>query len=168
MVRERSGDAMEWTRGEYALSTDPARLDLDAVYGFLAGSYWGQGIERRTIERSIAHSIAYGVYHLTAPRERQVAFGRVITDRATFAYLSDIFVLESHRGRGLGAWMVEAMCGHPDLQGLRRWVLVTRDAHRLYSRFGWAPMRDPERWMERLPADRYARDRPPTEGGEEG
>ena len=150
---------MEWRRGELVISTDPARLDLDVVHGFLSRSYWGEGIPRKTVERSVANSLAFGVYHLAAEGEKQVGFGRVITDRATFAYLSDIFILEVYRGQGLGAWLVESMLAHPDLQSLRRWALVTRDAHSLYRRFGWGPVANPGGWMELLPEGRYAGDR---------
>ena len=150
---------MEWRRGEYAISTDPARLDLDVIHGFLSRSYWAEGIPRQTVERSIEHSLPFGVYQRTGAGERQVGFGRVISDRATFAYLADVFVLEELRGQGLGAWMIECMIAHPELQSLRRWALVTRDAHALYRKFGWLELAAPERHMERLPAGRYARDR---------
>jgi GNAT superfamily N-acetyltransferase len=149
---------MEWRRGEYALSDDPGRLDLDVIHGFLSRSYWAEGIPRQTVLRSLAHSIPFGLYHLTTGGERQVGFARVVSDHATFAYLADVFVLEAHRGHGLGNWLVECIVAHPELQSLRRWMLATRDAHSLYRRFGWGPMAAPDRWMERLPAGRYARD----------
>jgi len=149
------GGALEVLRGEYAISTDPARLDLDVIHDFLSHSYWGEGITRKTIERSIAGSLPFGLYHVTAEGERQVGLARVITDRATFAYLSDVFVLAAHRGRGLGVWLIETIVAHPELQGLRRWALVTRDAHSLYRRFGWTAPANPAGWMERLPAGRY-------------
>jgi GNAT superfamily N-acetyltransferase len=149
---------MEERRGEYLLSTDPERLDLDVVHGFLTASYWGEGIPRQTVERSIAGSLPFGAYHITPEGERQVGFARVITDRATFAYLADVFVLPEHRGHGLGAWLVEAIVAHPELQGLRRWMLATRDAHGLYERFGWGPLTALDLWMERLPPGRYAAD----------
>ncbi|HZF10860.1 MAG TPA: GNAT family N-acetyltransferase [Thermoanaerobaculia bacterium] len=154
--------AMEVRRGVYVLSTDPARLDLDVIHEFLANSYWGEGITRQTIARSIAGSMSFGLYHVTAEGERQVGLARVITDRATFAYLSDVFVLEAHRGRGLGVWLIETIIAHPELQGLRRWALVTRDAHSLYRRFGWTAPANPSGWMERLPPGRYGRDREPA------
>jgi GNAT superfamily N-acetyltransferase len=157
MADRRSGDgAVEVRRGEYVLSTDPARLDLDVIYDFLSRSYWGEGITRKTVERSIAGSLPFGLYHVTGEGERQVGLARVITDRATFAYLSDVFVVEEHRGKGLGVWLIETIVAHPELQGLRRWALVTRDAHSLYRRFGWTAPAHPDGWMERLPAKEMA------------
>ncbi len=132
------------TRNEYVLSADPARLDLAAIHGYLAASYWAPGLPLDVLRRAIAGSVCLGVYRGT----EQVGFARVITDRATFAYLCDVFVLDAHRGRGLGAWLVQAAAAHPDLQGLRRWVLVTRDAHGLYERFGFRPLARPDGYME--------------------
>ncbi|HEX2183426.1 MAG TPA: GNAT family N-acetyltransferase [Rubrobacteraceae bacterium] len=134
----------EWHRGEYTISTDPGRVDLDVVHGYLTASYWAAGIPRETVARSIAHSLPFGLYH----GARQVGFARAITDRATFAYLADVFVLEEHRGRELGKWLVEVILSHPDLQGLRRWMLATRDAHDLYRRYGFAGLGRPEIFME--------------------
>jgi GNAT superfamily N-acetyltransferase len=131
---------------EVAVSTDPERLDLDVIHGFLAGSYWAAGIPRATVERALRHALCFGAYD----GPRQVGFARVITDRATFAYVSDVFVLPSHRGRGVGKRLMAAIVAHPDLQGLRRWMLSTRDAHGLYRQFGFAPPRYPERLMEIL------------------
>ena len=149
---------MEWSRGEFVISDDPGRLDLDVVHGFLTRSYWAEGIPRKTVERAIAHSIPFGLYHL-AGTEALVGFARVVSDHATFAYLADVFVLDSHRGQGLGIWLVECIVAHPELQSLRRWILATKDAHTLYRRFGWGGLASPDRWMERLPEGRYARDR---------
>lgn len=129
----------------YEISTDPARLDLDAIHGFLRTAYWSQGVAREVVERSIAHSLPFGLY---APDGAQAGFARVISDRAVFAYVGDVFVLPDHRGRGLGVWLVETMLAHPELQGLRRWHLATADAHALYARFGFAPS-DPARMMDR-------------------
>ncbi len=134
----------EAQRGDYRISTDPGRLDLDVVHGFLAGSYWAAGIPRSTVERSIRGALCFGLYH----GERQVGFARVITDRATFAYLADVFVVEEERGRGLGEWLMETILAHPDLQGLRRFALVTRDAHGLYRKFGFQELAHPDRHME--------------------
>ncbi len=137
---------MEWQRPPYTISTDPARLDLDVVHGWLAReSYWAAGIARDVVARSIAHSLPFGLY---AP-DGQVGFARVVTDRATFGYLADVFVLPAHRGRGLGVWLVETVLSHPELQGFRRWHLATRDAHGLYTRFGFVPS-DRAVSMERL------------------
>ncbi len=134
----------ERRRGPYLISTDPARLDLDVVHGFLARSYWAEGIPRELVERSIRHSICFGLFD----GPRQIGFARVVTDRATFGYLADVFVLESHRGRGLAQWLMEAVMAHPDLQGLRRWGLVTRDAHALYRKVGFTGLAHPDRFME--------------------
>jgi GNAT superfamily N-acetyltransferase len=124
---------MDVARGPYRITDDPAAVDLEAVHAFLATSYWSPGIPRATVEKAVAHSLC-----LTLLRDGRLAgFGRAVTDRATFAYLADVFVLEGHRGRGLGAWLVETFRSHPDLQGLRRWLLATRDAHGLYRRYGF-------------------------------
>ncbi len=121
----------ETVQDEYSISCDPARLDLAVVHGFLSTSYWSLGLPIEVLQRAIAGSICFGLYH----GDSQVGFARVVTDKATFAYLCDVFVLEAHRGRKLGRWMMEAITSHPDLQGLRRFVLVTRDAHGLYGKF---------------------------------
>lgn len=155
---------MEWRQSEFVVSDDPGRVDLDVVHGFLSRSYWAEGIPRQTVERSIAHSIPFGLYRWTVegtePSYLQVGFARVVSDHATFAYLADVFVLDAFRGQGLGNWILECILDHPELQSLRRWLLATRDAHALYRRFGWVPLASPDRFMERLPEDRYARDRP--------
>jgi len=149
----------EWTRGEFAVSTDRARIDLDVVHGFLAESYWAKGIPREVVQRSIEHALCFGLYHAG----RQIGFARVITDRATFAYLGDVFVLEAYRGRGLAAWLLEVIQTHPELQGLRRWVLLTRDAHALYLKAGWSAIAAPDRYMERWFKDVYlAKAAPPA------
>lgn len=139
-----------WRRGAHEVSTDPARLDFDVVHGFLATSYWSPGIARETVERAARHSLAFGVYDVAGDRPRQVGYARVITDRTTFAYLADVFVLPAHRGQGLARWLVEVIAAHPELQGLRRWMLVTRDAHALYARVGFTPLTTPDRVMERV------------------
>jgi len=142
-----------WTKGEFEISTDPARLDLNTVHEFLTASYWARGIPRQTVERSIENSLSFGIYH----GARQVGFARVVTDRATFAYLADVFVIPDYRGRGLSKWMMECILAHPDLQGLRRWMLVTQDAHELYRNYGFIPLNTPERWMEIHRPDVYKR-----------
>lgn len=137
----------EWHRDEYTISADPQRLDLEVVHGFLSNeSYWAQGRSMETIQRSIEHSLAFGVYE----GERQIGFCRVITDYATFAWLADVFILESYRGRGLSVWLVETVLAHPELQVLKRWVLATKDAHGLYAKFGFVELADRQRWMTRL------------------
>ena len=132
---------------------DPARLDMDVIHGFLAGTYWSQGIPREVVERAVRNSLCFGLYD----GDRQVGFARVVTDRATFAYLADVFVLESHRGRGLSKLLVAEILGHPSLQGLRRWILATRDAHSLYAQYGFKPLGAPERFMELHDPDVYRR-----------
>ncbi|QSQ23335.1 GNAT family N-acetyltransferase [Pyxidicoccus parkwayensis] len=137
----------------FVVSDDPARIDLDVVYGYLSRSYWSEGIPRATVERAVCNSMVFGLY----ASDRQVGFARVITDRASFAWLCDVFVLEDFQGRGLGKWLMEAVSSHPDLQGLRRFMLATRDAHGLYERYGFRPMKSPERFMERHDPDVYRR-----------
>jgi len=142
---------MEWRRGEYVISTDRERLDLDVLHGFLTNSYWAKDIPREVVARSIANALCFGVYQ----NDGQVGFARVVTDFATVAYLGDVFILESHRGRGLSKWLMECVVQHPALQNLRRWILLTRDAHGLYSRFGFTPLKVPERYMELHRPDVY-------------
>jgi GNAT superfamily N-acetyltransferase len=142
---------IENRRGEFLISTDPERLSLDVVHGFLTNCYWAKGIPRDLVARSIEHSLCFGIYEKSA----QVGFARVVSDFATVAYLGDVFVLEPHRGRGLSKWLMEFIMQHPALQNLRRWVLLTRDAHQLYSKFGFSPLRTPERYMELHRPDVY-------------
>ena len=140
-----------WERGEYAVSTERSRLDMDVIHGFLSCSYWAAGIPRAVVERSLEHSLPFGVYD----GARQVGFARVISDYTTFAYIGDVFVLEEYRGKGLSQWLMECIVEHQELQGLRRWILMTRDAHGLYKKVGFEPSRTPERLMERYFADVY-------------
>ena len=135
----------EWTRGQYIISTDPTRLDLEVIHGFLSTSYWATGRSIETIRRSIAGSLPFGVYR----HNRQIGFARVITDYATLAWIADVFILDEFRGRGLSKWLMEVIITHPELQGFRRWILATKDAHGLYEKFGFTQLRRPERWMER-------------------
>jgi GNAT superfamily N-acetyltransferase len=144
---------VEWLRGAFSISTDPERLDRSLIHEFLRGSYWARGIDRGTVDRSIEGALCFGVYEGAA----QVGFARVITDRATFAYVADVFVLDSHRGHGLGIWLMEAVRAHPELQGLRRWILMTRDAHGLYEKTGFRQIEDPARCMEILDREVYSR-----------
>jgi len=145
-----------WTQGEFEISTDPARIDLLAVHDFLTKSYWAKGIPIETVRRSIANSLCFGIYH----EGRQIGFARVVSDLATFAYLADVFVLEPYRGRGLSKWLMQCILAHPDLQGLRRWMLATRDAHALYQLYGFTSLKAPERWMEIHSPEIYARKGP--------
>ena len=130
----------------YEISDDPGRLDLDGIHRYLSeDSYWAQKIPREVVARSVAHSLCFGVYADT----EQVGFARVVSDRATFAFLADVFILPEHRGRGLSKRLMAAITAHPDLQGLRRWMLATADAHGLYRQYGFAALAKPERFMER-------------------
>src|ERR1700684_3126965 len=136
---------MEYRRGEFAISTDRERLSLDVVHGFLTNCYWAKGVPREVVARSIQHALCFGIYDGDGA---QVGFARVISDFATIAYIGDVFVLETHRGRGLGKWLMQCIMQHPALQTLRRWILTTRDAHGLYSDVGFTPVKFPERYME--------------------
>lgn len=133
----------EWERDGIVASDDPARIDMDTVHGFLRGAYWSEGIPRGTVEKSIRHSLAAGLYD----GDRMIGFARVVTDYTTFAYLGDVFVLEDWRGRGLATWLTRYLLDHPDLQGLRRWILATRDAHNVYARVGFALLANPRTFM---------------------
>ena len=126
------------------VSSDPRRLDVGVVHGFLTQSYWSPGIPRHVVERAIANSICFGAFD----GDQQVGFARVVSDRATYAYVCDVFVLPAHRGRGVSKLIMAAIMAHPELQGLRRWTLFTRDAHALYRRFGFGDARYPDRLME--------------------
>jgi len=135
---------LEVQRDGFTISTDPARLDLDAICSFLSRSYWANERTRETTRRSLEHSLCFGVYD----GEQQIGFARAVTDYATFAWLADVFIAEEYRGRGLGKWLVEVVLSHPDVQSVPRWFLATRDAHELYRRFGFAALTAPERRME--------------------
>ena len=136
----------EWQQGEFSISTDRDRLDVPAIHNFLStDSYWAQDRSIETVNRSIENSLNFGLYH----GEQQIGFARVVTDYATFAWLSDVFVLNAYRGRGLGKWLIEVILSHPQLQKFRRWVLATKDAHELYRQFGFIELKRPERFMER-------------------
>jgi GNAT superfamily N-acetyltransferase len=153
----RAGDHVEWRRGDYSVSTDPGSIDVDLTHGFLTGSYWAGGISREVVERSIAGSIPFGLYRDGPGTREQIGFARVVSDRATFAWIGDVFVVGSRRGEGLGVWLIECVVSHPDLQGLRRWMLATRDAHGLYQKLGFRELADPARLMERVEKDLYRR-----------
>lgn len=146
---------MEWNRGGFMVSTEKERLDRGVIHEFLRGSYWARGIPRELVDRSIENSLCFGLYD----RDALVGFARVISDNATFGYLADVFVLESHRGRGLATWLMEVVMTHPDLQGIRRWMLVTADAHGLYRKVGFTGPSNPERIMEKLLVDAYGASR---------
>ena len=144
----------EWRLGEYIISTDKDRLDLSAIHRFLTTSYWAEGIPFETVRKSIEHSLNFGMY--TAGR--QVGFARVITDYATYAYIGDVYILEEFRGQGLSKWLMQVIADHPELQGLRRWTLLTRDAHELYRKTGFLEPQNLERYMEKTDPDIYKRE----------
>jgi len=144
-------ETRECRRGEFTVSTDRKLIELDVVHGFLTKCYWAKGISRDVVARSIENSLCFGVYS----EGRQVGFARVISDCATYAYIGDVFLLESFRGRGLGKWLMECIMQHPRLQGLRRWSLVTQDAHGLYSKLGFEPLKKPQNYMELHRPDVY-------------
>jgi N-acetylglutamate synthase-like GNAT family acetyltransferase len=137
--------------GHYEISTDRNRLDIALIHDFLRSSYWAQGIPRAVVERSIQHSLCFGAFL----DGRQVGFARVITDFAAIAYVADIFVVPAHRGRGISKLLMRAILEHPELQGLRRFLLATRDAHGLYAQFGFQPLTHPEHFMTIQKPDVY-------------
>ena len=139
---------IEVHREQFTISTDPARLDINAIADMLTRAYWAKGRTPEVITRYLQHSLAFGLYDGT----RQIGFARVISDYTTFAYLCDVIIHEEYRGRGLGKWLMETVHNHPDLQGLRRWMLATRDAHGLYQQFGWTRLAEPEYLMEKFNA----------------
>jgi GNAT superfamily N-acetyltransferase len=143
----------EERHGNILVSTDQELLDIETIHGFLTESYWAQGVPREVVERSIRHSICFGAFDGDA----QVGFARVVTDRATFAYVADVFVLPSHRGRDIGKHLMAGIVSHPELQNLRLWALFTRDAHGLYRQYGFREARFPDRLMERRTTDPYGR-----------
>jgi GNAT superfamily N-acetyltransferase len=147
--------AEEYRQGDFVISTDPERLDLDVIHGFLTECYWAKGIPRETVARSIENSLCFGVY----AEGKQIGFARVISDFATYAYIGDVFILDEYRGRGLGKWLMECVMQHPRLQGLRRWTLLTRDAHRLYAEFGFTALNTPDRYMELHNPEVYRREK---------
>lgn len=139
-------ELFETRREDFLISTDPQRLDLDAICDMLSRAYWAKGRSRALIERYLGHSLVFGVYI----GNRQVGLARIISDYSTFAWLCDVFIHEDYRGRGLSKWLMESILAHPDLQGLRRFVLATSDAHGLYAQYGFTPLATPERWMEKF------------------
>ena len=128
----------------FKISTDKDLLDLEMIYNYLSNeSYWSKGITAERVHTSIENSLSFGIYK----NDKQIGFARVITDKATFAYLCDVFILPGFRKQGLSKWLLQTILAHPELQGLRRWLLATADAHRLYNQFGFMPLTSPERWM---------------------
>lgn len=141
----------EWRRGEYVISTDKHLLDIPGIHSFLKTSYWAEGIPFETVKKSIEHSLNFGVY----TQGKQIGFARVITDYATYAYIGDVYILEYFRGQGLSKWLMCVIADHPELQDLRRWTLLTRDAHGLYRKTGFTSLKDPELYMEKANPDIY-------------
>ena len=145
----------EWKKGDYLISTDKSKIDLNTVHDFLTHSYWSEDIPKDLVWKSIDNSLCFAVYH----RRDLIGFARVISDFATFAYLADVFILPAERGKGLSKWLMEIIVDYPDLQGLRRFTLATRDAHGLYAQFGFTSLDKPERWMHKHDPDVYKRKR---------
>ena len=148
----------------YSIDTDPQRLDLRAIHAYLSRSYWSPGVSFDTVRRAVENSLSFGLYCEAASQPdtqasvqigEQVGYARVITDKTTFAYLADVYVLEEHRGQGLSKRLIQAVQSHPDLQGLRRFLLATKDAHGLYAQFGFKALANPTRMMEVLDPDAY-------------
>jgi GNAT superfamily N-acetyltransferase len=132
------------TKDNYSITTEKIKLDIDFIHQFLTRSYWAEGISKEIVAKSIEGSLCFGVFD----GNRQVGFARMITDGGTFAYLADVFIEKNYRGKGLSKWLMQIIMSHPELQGLRRILLATKDAHGLYSQFGFAPLNNPERWMQ--------------------
>lgn len=146
----------ESTKDDLLISDDPALLDIAVIHDYLSGqSYWAEHVPREIVEKSIANSLCFGLYK----SGKQIGFGRLVTDKATFAYLADVFILEEYRGQGLSKWLMEVIQSHPEVQGLRRWMLMTRDAQGLYEQFGWTVLDEDARTrcMQRHFKDRYKR-----------
>ena len=136
------------TQNEFTISTDKNKIDIVYVHQFLSHSYWSPGVPLDTVKKAMEGSLPFGVYHNSGG---QIGYARIITDKATFAYLADVFIDENYRGKGVGKWLIRSILAHPDLQGLRRIILATRNAHELYSQFGFIPFTTPERWMAYSP-----------------
>jgi GNAT superfamily N-acetyltransferase len=137
---------IETHKDNFTISTDPSRLNRDTITDMLTRAYWAKGRPRERTERALDNSLVFGVYE----GNRQIGLARIVSDYAIFAYLADVFIHEDYRAHGLGKWLIETIMSHPDLQGLRRWSLATRDAHGLYEQFGWSPLTSPSNWMEIL------------------
>ena len=143
---------MEWHCGEFTISTDQNRLQIEVIHKFLSEeSYWAKERTLEQTERAIENSLSFGVYK----GEKQVGFARVVTDYTTFSYLGDVFIVQEFRGKGLSKWLMEVIVSHPDLQNFRRWILATKDAHALYEKFGFTQLKFPERWMEKTAPNAY-------------
>lgn len=135
---------MEWQKDRFWITTDKSKLDIPFIHSFLTGSYWAMGISQDIVQKCVDGSVSFGVFH----EDQQIGFARVVTDKASFGYLADVFIDEAWRGQGLSKWLMEIIMEHPDLQGFRRFLLATRDAHGLYRQFGFTELNNPERWMQ--------------------
>jgi GNAT superfamily N-acetyltransferase len=143
----------EWRKDDYVLSTDKSKIDVEIIHQVLSHSYWAENIPLEVVEKSIDNSFCFAIYH----HHKTVGFARVVSDFATFAYLADVFIVPEERGKGLSTWLIGTILDHPQLQGLRRFTLATRDAHDLYARFGFTPFDKPERWMQKHDPGVYKR-----------
>ena len=140
-------------KGDYLITTDKTKLNLKVIHNYLSNeSYWSQNIPFEIVKAATENSLNFGLFF----KEKQIGYARIVSDFATTAYLADVFVLKEFRGQGLSKWLMKIIMNHPDLQGLRRWILATKDAHGLYKQFGWKPMAAPERWMEKHNPDVYS------------
>ena len=146
-------ETTEWRKDGYLISTDKSRIDIETVHHFLSHSYWAENIPLDVVRKSIENSLCFAIYH----QQRLVGFARAVSDFATFAYLADVFILPEERGKGLSKWLIGIIMDHPQLQGLRRFTLATRDAHGLYAQFGFSVFDRPERWMQKHDPDVYKR-----------
>jgi N-acetylglutamate synthase-like GNAT family acetyltransferase len=137
-------------KNNYFISTDKSKIDIDYVHRFLSQSYWSPGVQIQVVKKAMEGSLCFGIYDndiQTLPVGRQVGYARMITDKATFAYMADVFIDENYRGKGLGKWLIEMILAHPDVKGLRRILLATKDAHKLYEQCGFTSINNPERYM---------------------
>jgi N-acetylglutamate synthase-like GNAT family acetyltransferase len=134
---------MDFIKDRFYISTQKEKMDIDLIHSFLTRSYWAEGISKEIIRRSIEGALCFGVFE----NDKQIGFARMITDKATFAYLADVFIIDEYRGLGLSKWLMEVIMSYPDLQGLRRMMLATRDAHELYKKFGFTQLNNVDRWM---------------------
>lgn len=145
-------EILEWQKDEFTISTDLKLLQVEVILNYLVNqSYWAKNRTHLQMEIVIENSLCFGVYK----DEKQIGFARVVTDFATFAYLGDVYILDEFQGNGLGKWLMKVIVEHPDLQGFRRWILATKDAHTLYEKFGFAELKYPERWMEKAAPNAY-------------
>jgi GNAT superfamily N-acetyltransferase len=145
-------NSMTHLKGEFVLTTDKNLMNIAMIHQYLSEeSYWAKGIPLALVEKSVNNSLNFGVFY----KEKQIAYARVITDYSTIAYLGDVFVLPDFRGKGISKWLVKEITEHPALQGLRRWILLTADAHDLYNKYGWESIRQPEKWMEKTRLNPY-------------